>query len=165
MLPVSDDILNMTIKAVHICCFADRSGTNEWGVFLSDLEEDTLPVEVDCAIENHSNSPRPLLPGGLKAALLFYPNYFTNAEKRWDIKVIPGQTVQDVYDLVIQGRLDKFEFTSNRAGHRWWIQTFIKLLSDTHFFVDKSQVREALQGLRRSWPGGSDRRITQGLFY
>ena len=161
--------LHSQIVDVHICGYlneqneGDEDGnppTNHWAVFLQLSAGGS--VRLDMAPGYGSDGLR----GKIEIASKTY-TYTNNAIKTLSFPVRVYTTVENITDLLSLNGRDKYMFTEEEEGCRFWVDTFISDLEGAGIIGTGSR-QIALGGLSYYWrnPSGYEsREVKQGTFY
>nr|KMM67044.1 hypothetical protein CPAG_03380 [Coccidioides posadasii RMSCC 3488] len=160
--------LSREVSMVHICGYENRENagdevgnppTNQWAVFLQYGQAASIRLDM---VPGYGSEG---LRGKLHVASKSYIST-DKAIKRVSFPTCTGPTVQAITDLIIQNRRQKYNFTSDWEGCRFWIFTLISDL-ETAGLLPAGSGQEAWGVLSQYWryPTGSEpRTIAQGMF-
>ncbi len=70
--------------------------------------------------------------------------YSKHALKPMKMDVARGISLDGLLNIIIEERYDKYRFTENAKGCRFWVQSVIRMLSDQALLKTKQQVEAAL---------------------
>jgi hypothetical protein len=158
-----------SVLTVHICGYKNtenkgdedgRPPTNHFCAFLQTTARDSVKVD--------------MIPGdgedGLTGTILLESKSYTTtnqAIKTVSFPATSGPTVGGILDLIIKGRRDKYKFTEDEEGCRYWIYVFVTDL-EAAGFIGKGSGATAHAALSQYWayPSGSTPNAMRvGTFY
>jgi len=158
-----------SVFTVHICGYKNeqnegddygRPPTNHWCAFLQTTARDSVKVD--------------MTPGdgedGLTGTILLESKSYTTTDQAIKTLSFPstsGPTVGDILDLIIKKRRDKYKFTEDEEGCRYWIYVFVADLEEAGF-IKKGSEATAHAALSEYWayPSGSTpNAMLNGTFY
>ena len=137
-----------------------RSPTNHWAAFLEHSKKHSVRLD--------------MMPGygsdGLKGMLEISSKPYVstrNAIKIISFPTIGKPTVQNVIDVISRNGRDRYKFTEDYEGCRYWMYIFISDLEDAGI-IDDGCGGTAWEALSKYWrsPSGSESRIIEkGVFH
>lgn len=160
--------LSSQVAAIHICGFRNvdnkgdedgNSPTNHWAAFLELLDEHS--VRLDMAPGYGSDGQR----GKIELASKTYA-YTQNAIKTVSYAMKKYVTVQNIKDVIDAKGRDKYTFTEELEGCRYWIYTLILDL-EAEGIIEAGSAVVAWNAVSSYWrhPSGSEQReVKQGTF-
>ncbi|KAJ5407532.1 hypothetical protein N7465_008816 [Penicillium sp. CMV-2018d] len=81
------------------------------------------------------------------------------------IDVIPGLSVSQIYDLLIENGRYQYEFDAGGVGCRYWTLGQIDLLYQVQFATKMNQITAARSAIRKLWPEQTPLALDQGAYY
>ena len=161
--------LEATVEKVHLCGYANennagdvdgRPPTNHWTIFLQldvnrSVKLDMIPGDGD--------------DGLLGLIVLESKKYHMTNKKIKSLTFIPQFTllVKDVIALITEKGRERYTFTEEEEGCRFWICTIVQDLEDAGKIPKESAI-ESVRTLSRYWafPSGSSPRVMEaGTFF
>jgi len=160
--------LSSQVTAVHICGYRNKDNegdedgnppTNHWAAFLELLNKSS--VRLDMAPGYGSDGRR----GKIELATKTY-TYTHNAIKTVSYAMKKYTTLQDIKDVIDAKGRDKYTFTEELEGCRYWMYTFILDL-EAEGILEAGSAVVASNAVSSYWrhPSGSEQReVKQGTF-
>ena len=156
------------VTNIHLCGYinekneGDENGrppTNHWSAFLQYSEKGS--VQIDMVPGGGSDGTTGMLIIESKKCV-----YTDKAVKKITLPTMESPLVQDIIELILKNKRDKYKFTDDFEGCRYWIQTFVSDLEEAAIIAVGSKILVA-DGLSKywRWPSGSEARpIERGTF-
>lgn len=98
------------------------------------------------------------------------PMFYSNVTYSVQMDVRRGLVVQDIIDAVDKGEYDRYEFTEQKLGGRFWMNRMISQLQTLGMLTNHKQASEAKGSLESTYRIDGKRcldecRVIEGLFY
>ncbi|KAJ5907530.1 hypothetical protein N7495_000212 [Penicillium taxi] len=154
--------LHRRVTQIHLCCLRDGTNpANHWVIHL-ELAGGSTSVKLDMT----ARYPPDLQIGRVELATRNFP-VTTNAIQTWEFPVLTNVTVQGIIDMLRSHGFEKYKFTPEIEGCRWWMYTLMSALES------KGHLRTGTKGevwtyISRVWHDAQSyepRRVQQGVFY
>jgi len=161
--------LDETVENIHLCGYAnennggDKDGrppTNHWTIFLQTIHQRSVKVD--------------MIPGdgedGLQGYILLESKKYAMTNK--GIKSVTFAPmnrlpVKDVITIIMANGRDRYMFTEDEEGCRFWICTVVKDLEDAKKIVEGSEAvaRHTLSYYWEFPTGSTPRKMESGTFF